>query len=141
MSSEPIFNVKIEEQIKTNENIKYFHNLENELKTKLAEVTAKKDALNKRQYELTNKEKTKQKLSSKKRKPESNDISDLKEELHFYKSVFKTHWNSLICQVTIKTIDGKKIWIDHIRDDKKLIESLDRDKEIEEWLKPVKCER
>ena len=91
--------------------------------------------------ELTNKEKTKQKLSSKKRKSESNDISDLKEELHFYKSVFKTHWNSLICQVTIKTIDGKKIWIDHIRDDKKLIESLDRDKEIEEWLKPVKCER
>lgn len=79
---------------------------------------------------------------SKKRKFESkNDISELREELEFYKSVFKSHRNSLISQVKIKTLNGEKIWIDHIRDDKNLIESLDRDSEVEEWLKPIKCER
>ena len=70
-----------------------------------------------------------------------NDICELRKELEFYKSVFKSHRNSLVSQVKIKTINGRKVWIDHIRDDKKFIESLDRDEEVEEWLKPIKAER
>jgi len=140
------------------------HNLERGIKTRLAELIAKQEALKQQKTKLVeeiNKEKlndnlldknidqygirspeVQQEPVTKKRKFESkNDISELREELEFYKSVFKSHRNSLVSQVKIKTINGKKIWIDHIRDDKKLIESLDRDAEIEEWLKPIKSER
>jgi len=65
----------------------------------------------------------------------------IKEELEFYKSIFKSHPNSLVSQVKIKTLKGKKVWIDRIRDDKKYISSLDMDDEISEWLKPIKAER
>tara|TARA_Y100001958_G_scaffold130598_1_gene99531 strand:+ start:2794 stop:3429 length:636 start_codon:yes stop_codon:yes gene_type:complete len=139
------------------------HNLEREFKIRQAELIAKQDSLKQRKTKLVeeiNKEKLNvnlldnnresgirspeipQEPVTKKRKFESkNDISELREELEFYKSVFKSHRNSLVSQVKIKTLNGKKVWIDHIRDDKKLIESLDRDAEIEEWLKPIKSER
>ena len=68
---------------------------------------------------------------------------ELKEELEFYKSIFKTHRNSAIFNLRIKTIDGKKIWIDKIleRCNRKLILSLDQDNETKEWLEYVRCER
>ena len=138
-------------------------NFERELKIKKDELIAKQEALNQKKDKLVeeiNKEKLNvnlldkksesgirspeipQEQVTKKRKFESkNDISELREELEFYKSVFKSHRNSLVSQVKIKRLNGKKVWIDHIRDDKKLIESLDRDAEIEELLKPIKSER
>ena len=65
----------------------------------------------------------------------------LKEELEFYKSIFKTHGNSAVFNLRIKTLNNKKIWVDKVRSDYYFILSLDQDDETEEWLKPVKCER
>ena len=64
----------------------------------------------------------------------------LKEELEFHKSLFKTHNNSCLFNIHIKTIKGQKVWIDKVRDSHKFPE-LDIDDEVREWLKPVKCER
>jgi len=69
------------------------------------------------------------------------EIASLKEELEFYKSLFKTHSGSVIYNLKIKNKNGKKIWVDRIRCDRKELLELDRDEEITEWLKPVKCER
>ena len=65
----------------------------------------------------------------------------LRKELEFYKSLFKTHRNSVVFNLTIKKIKGKNVWTDHILDNRSFIESLDKDDEVEEWLKPIKCER
>jgi len=67
-------------------------------------------------------------------------INELQRELDFYKSVFKTHNNSCIFNLHIKTIKGQKVWIDRIRDTDSF-HLLDKDEEVLEWLKPVKCER
>ena len=65
----------------------------------------------------------------------------LKEKLEFYKSLFKTRRNSCIFNLKIKTIDGEKVWIDRVRDQREDFIILDKDDEVEEWLKPIKCER
>ena len=65
----------------------------------------------------------------------------IEKKLEFYKSIFKTHRNSVVFQLKIKKKDGKPVWVDRIRNERRFIESLDRDSEIEEWLKPVRCER
>ena len=67
----------------------------------------------------------------------------LKEEIEFYKSIFKTHGNSAVFNLRIKTKNHKKIWIDKVRDrcERNFILSLDQDDETREWLQPVKCER
>lgn len=65
----------------------------------------------------------------------------LENNIKFYKSIFKTHRNSAVFQLKIKKKNGKSVWVDHIREDRSFIESLDRDEEVEEWLKPVRCER
>jgi len=67
-------------------------------------------------------------------------INELQRELDFYKSVFKTHNNSCIFNLHIKTKNGKKVWIDRVRDTDSF-HLLDKDEEVLEWLKPVKCER
>ncbi len=67
--------------------------------------------------------------------------NELETELKFYKSIFKTHSGSVLFNLRIKYKNGKKIWIDKIRCDKNDLLELDNDDEIEEWLKPVKCER
>lgn len=69
------------------------------------------------------------------------EIASLKEELEFYKSLFDTHSGSVIYNLKIKNKNGKKVWVDRIRCDRKELLELDRDEEITEWLKPVKCER
>jgi hypothetical protein len=65
----------------------------------------------------------------------------LKKQLDLYKSIFKTHSNSVIFQLSLKKKNGIPVWVDKIRDNRDFIKSLDMDDEIEEWLKPVKCER
>ena len=52
-------------------------------------------------------------------------------------NIYPCHYTCL----TIKKRKGKKVWADHINDNRNYIESLDKDDEIEEWLKPTKCER
>ena len=70
-----------------------------------------------------------------------SDKKTLKGDLQFYKSLFKTHRNSVVFNLTIKSKKGKKIWIDHIRCDKNELLDLDIDDEVLEWLKPIKCSR
>ena len=69
------------------------------------------------------------------------DKKTLKDDLQFYKSLFKTHRNSVVFNLTIKFKNNKKIWIDHIQCDKNELLDLDIDDEVLEWLKPVKCSR
>ena len=68
-------------------------------------------------------------------------IKELEEELEFYKSIFKTHRNSAVFNLRIKTINGEKIWIDKIKisTEYNLLNSLDEDDEIREWKTPVRC--
>jgi hypothetical protein len=78
-------------------------------------------------------------------KKEINDLKlekkTLKKDLEFYKSLFKTHGNSVVFNLTIKSKNGEKIWVDHVRCDKNELLDLDMDDEILEWLQPVKCSR
>jgi hypothetical protein len=77
-----------------------------------------------------------------------NEIKELilerdiyKKQVEFYKSLFITHRNSVVFNLKIKKRNGKKVWTDRICDNRSFIESLDKDEEVEEWLKPTKCER
>ena len=67
----------------------------------------------------------------------------LKEDLEFYKSIFQKQSNSAIFNLRIKTINGKRIWVDKVKiyTDYELLNSLDKDEEVIEWLKPIRCER
>jgi hypothetical protein len=68
-------------------------------------------------------------------------LNDTENELKFYKSLFKSHRNSVIFNLSIKKINNKPVWVDHVRDNREYLLSLDSDDEIKEWLKPVRCER
>ncbi len=70
-----------------------------------------------------------------------DELVSTKEELKFYKSIFKTHRNSVVYNLYIKYKDKQRLWIDKIRTDKYELEQLEEDKDIIEWLKPVRCER
>jgi hypothetical protein len=67
----------------------------------------------------------------------------LKNELEFYQSIFKTHYDSVIFNLKIKKVNGKRMWIDRIKinSDYKLLNTLDKDNDVIEWLTPVRCER
>ena len=69
-----------------------------------------------------------------------NNNIDLKNDLHFYKSIFDTHMQSAVFNLCIKKKIGKKVWIDKIRECH-ILHQLDEDPEVLEWLKPIKCER
>lgn len=71
----------------------------------------------------------------------NKQLEKYKKELELYKSVFKTHKRSVIQNLKIKKKNGKNIWIDKIHTDKTFLKTLDLDEEINEWLKPIKCER
>ena len=64
-------------------------------------------------------------------------------DLEFYKSVFKTHLNSALFNLRIKTINGERVWVDKIKafTDYQLLHDLDKDDEVLEWMKPIPCER
>ena len=68
-------------------------------------------------------------------------ISSLEDELYFYKSIFLTHSGSVIFNLRIKYSRGKNVWVDAVRCDKKDLLELDRDEEIDEWLRPIRYSR
>ena len=72
-----------------------------------------------------------------------NEKNKIQKELEIYQSIFKTHINSAIFNLRIKTINGEKIWIDKIKiyTDYDLLNKLDEDEEVKEWKKPIRCER
>ena len=70
-----------------------------------------------------------------------NELATVKEDLEFYKSIFKTHGNSAVFNLRIKSINGERLWVDKVRADYNLKIQLDPDEETIEWLKPVRCER
>ena len=59
----------------------------------------------------------------------------LQEELTFYKSI-SNFPNSLVGNMFVKYIDGKKVWVDrqNISHNKELLESLDKDRDVLEWI-------
>ena len=94
-----------------------------------------------------NKEKNKETKETKETKELKSELEivkqeniKIKSELEFYKSIFKTHGNSAIYNLKIKKIKGKDIWIDRVREWEKF-PLLDKDEEVIEWLKPIRCER
>jgi hypothetical protein len=66
---------------------------------------------------------------------------ELKKDLNFYQSIFKTHSNSVVFNLCQKFKRGEKVWIDKINCDRGEITELDQDQDTIEWLKPVRCER
>jgi hypothetical protein len=70
-----------------------------------------------------------------------NELATVKEDLEFYKSIFKTHENSAVFNLRIKSINGKRLWVDKVNADHSLKKQLDPDEETVEWLQPIKCER
>ena len=75
-----------------------------------------------------------------------NQLKAVQDELEFYKSIFKTHRNSVVYNLYDKYLikdNGKKekIWIDKIRCEKRDLQYLEKDEDVLEWLKPVRCER
>jgi hypothetical protein len=78
---------------------------------------------------------------SAKLKSVENELDTVKDDLEFYKSIFKTHRNSAIFNLRIKSINGERLWVDKVRADYSLKIQLDPDEETIEWLKPVRCER
>ena len=71
----------------------------------------------------------------------TDKIRELEDELLFYKSIFNSHRGSVVFNLYRKKKCGKDIWIDKIRCNKEELLELDRDEDIEEWLKPIKCGR
>lgn len=86
-------------------------------------------------------------LPNDKKEEANNDINtidtiyNLQKELEFYKSIFKRHTNSAIFNLSIKTINGERIWYDKVMDRMNLLDHLDEDEEVIEWKKPIRCER
>ena len=78
---------------------------------------------------------------------ENNELqeknNELKRELEFYKSIFKTHGNSAVFNLRIKKRYGKRIWVDKVldRSNIQLLNSLEQDEEVRLWLQPIRCER
>ncbi len=69
------------------------------------------------------------------------ELNSTKDDLDFYKSIFKTHSNSVLFNLFIKYKNGKRLWIDKIRTGYHELNKLDIDEDIKNWLKPVRCER
>ena len=65
---------------------------------------------------------------------------ELEEELKFYKSIFVSHFESRLSNLRIKKKDGNKLWVDKVKDFE-IFKDLDKDKEVIEWLKPIRCSR
>ena len=86
-------------------------------------------------------------LPDNKKEEAKNDINmidtihNLQNELDFYKSIFKRNTNSAIFNLSIKTINGERVWYDRVMDRIRLLYLLDEDEEVIEWKKPIKCER
>lgn len=60
----------------------------------------------------------------------------LKEEIDFYKSI-SNFTSSLVGNMIVKIKDGKKIWIDRLKVDKKTLQELEPDEDILAWLDEI----
>ena len=62
----------------------------------------------------------------------------LQEELTFYKSI-SNFPNSLVGNMFVKYIDGKKVWIDrqNISHNKELLHKLDVDNDVSQWIEDL----
>jgi Rad3-related DNA helicase len=60
-------------------------------------------------------------------------VEELKTELEFYKEIRKFP-NSLVGNLCVKYMSGKKVWIDITKIDRSILHKLDKDKEVLEWL-------
>ena len=69
------------------------------------------------------------------------ELNSTKEDLKFYKNIFRSHGTSVVYNLYIKFKKGKRLWIDKIRTDRYELTQLDHDEDIIEWLKPIRCER
>tara|TARA_B100000900_G_scaffold416027_2_gene448586 strand:- start:1505 stop:1759 length:255 start_codon:yes stop_codon:yes gene_type:complete len=67
-------------------------------------------------------------------------IVELEEDLEFYKSIMEMR-NSCIYNLHIKTINGERVWVDRVLHQREDFLKLDKDPQVEDWLKPIKCER
>ena len=65
---------------------------------------------------------------------------ELEEELKFYKSIFVSHFESRVSNLRIKKKDGNKLWVDRVKDFE-IFKDLDKDPDVIEWLKPIRCSR
>ena len=72
--------------------------------------------------------------------PDKKTYEELEEELKFYKSIFVTHHNSAVFNLRIKKINGNKLWVDKVKDFE-IFKDLDKDPDVIEWLKPIRCSR
>jgi len=70
-----------------------------------------------------------------------NYCRTLHNDCKFYRSIWKTHSNSAVYNLKVKTVNKKPVWVDPIADSYEYIKSLDIDEEVEEWLKPIKASR
>jgi len=70
-----------------------------------------------------------------------NELVTVQNDLEFYKSIFKTHENSAVFNLRIKSINGQRLWVDKVNSEHSLKIQLDPDEETIEWLQPIKCER
>ena len=64
-----------------------------------------------------------------------------KKQVEFYKSLFNTHRNSVVYNLTIKKRKNKKVWVDPINDHRDKLLDLDMDDDVKEWLTPVRFSR
>ena len=46
-----------------------------------------------------------------------NELLIVKGDLEFYKSIFITHGNSAVFNLRIKSINGKRLWVDKVNAD------------------------
>lgn len=72
--------------------------------------------------------------------PDKKTYEELEEELKFYKSIFVSHFESRVSNLRIKKKDGNKLWVDKVKDFE-IFKDLDKDPDVIEWLKPIRCSR
>ena len=62
----------------------------------------------------------------------------LQEELTFYKSI-SNFPNSLVGNMFVKYIDGKKVWVDrqNISHNRELLHQLDTDNDVSQWIDDI----
>tara|TARA_B100001287_G_C22646748_1_gene513131 strand:- start:185 stop:490 length:306 start_codon:yes stop_codon:yes gene_type:complete len=65
----------------------------------------------------------------------------LNQDIKFYKSIFKNHFNSVVYNLRIKYKNGERVWIDKLKFNPYEYNDYDEDEELKEWTKPIKCER
>lgn len=80
--------------------------------------------------------KIKNSILKKKNKTLEQKNKELQKELEFMNKIFDNYY-SAVSNLRIKTIKGEKIWIDSVSISNKpdLLFQLDKDKEVNDWIK------